>query len=80
VAATTVLTGPSVLLDEGLNCNRFPCYFEAHCTAECALALAGRVPLETVERITQTVDPGGTQPLVRPHDRTALDDERFASS
>jgi hypothetical protein len=62
VAATTVLTGPSVLLDEGLNCNRFPCYFE------------------TVERITLTVDPGGTQPLVRPHARTALDDERFAPS
>ena len=68
-----------MLLDEGLD-NRFPCYFEAQRTSECALALAGRVPPETVERITPSVDPGGTQPLVRPHDGTAHDDERFSPS
>jgi 2-methylcitrate dehydratase PrpD len=73
-----VLHGPSVLLTEGLNVKRFPCCYEAQRAADAALLLRGRCASGEIERITVTVHPGGTRPLVCPDARSGQD-ARFSA-
>lgn len=76
--AADLLHAPSVLVTEGLNVKRFPCCYEAQRAADAALQLRDRFDVDDVRRITVTVHPGGTRPLVCPDARTGQD-ARFSA-
>ncbi|MBN8478514.1 MAG: MmgE/PrpD family protein [Burkholderiales bacterium] len=69
------LDAPQALLRDGLSFKKYPCCYNTHRSADAAIAIAAAMPTaarESIESVTLTLQPSGTDPLIHRRPTTGL--------